>query len=90
VAAEKLAPFTRATHVKIGVRPGNPGDYAFGPSVPLGRGSVVASCGRSSIREWATMAGCGCPANFSTAWSYCAACGLAWTMGSSCKPRWQV
>jgi sugar phosphate isomerase/epimerase len=41
VAAEKLAPFARATHVKdIGVRPGNPRDFAFWPSVPLGRGLV--------------------------------------------------
>jgi sugar phosphate isomerase/epimerase len=41
VVAEKLAPFTRATHVKdIGVRRGDPKDFAFWPSVPLGRGLV--------------------------------------------------
>jgi sugar phosphate isomerase/epimerase len=41
VVAEKLAPFTRATHVKdIGVRRGDPQDFAFWPSVPLGKGLV--------------------------------------------------
>jgi sugar phosphate isomerase/epimerase len=41
VAAEKLAPFARATHVKdIGVRRGNPQEFAFWPSVPLGKGLV--------------------------------------------------
>jgi sugar phosphate isomerase/epimerase len=41
VVAEKLAPFTRATHVKdVGVRPGDPKEFAFWPSVPLGRGLV--------------------------------------------------
>ncbi len=41
VVAEKLAPFTRATHVKdLGVRPGNPRDYSFWPSVPIGEGLV--------------------------------------------------
>ncbi len=39
--AAKLAPFTRATHVKdIGVRRGDPKDFAFWPSVPLGKGLV--------------------------------------------------
>ena len=41
VVAAKLAPLARATHVKdIGVRPGDPKDFAFWPSVPLGRGLV--------------------------------------------------
>jgi sugar phosphate isomerase/epimerase len=41
VVAEKLAPFARATHVKdVGVRRGDPKDFAFWPSVPLGRGLV--------------------------------------------------
>jgi sugar phosphate isomerase/epimerase len=41
VVAEKLAPFTRATHIKdIWVRAGDPNDFAFWPSVPLGRGLV--------------------------------------------------
>jgi sugar phosphate isomerase/epimerase len=41
VVAEKLAPFARATHVKdIGVQRGDPRDFAFWPSVPLGRGLV--------------------------------------------------
>jgi sugar phosphate isomerase/epimerase len=41
VVATKLAPFTRATHVKdIGVRRGDPKDFAFWPSVPLGKGLV--------------------------------------------------
>ncbi|HEX5272123.1 MAG TPA: sugar phosphate isomerase/epimerase family protein [Gemmataceae bacterium] len=39
--AEKLAPLARATHVKdIGVRRGNPKEFAFWPSVPLGAGLV--------------------------------------------------
>jgi sugar phosphate isomerase/epimerase len=39
--AEKLAPLARATHIKdIGVRRGNPQEFAFWPSVPLGRGLV--------------------------------------------------
>jgi sugar phosphate isomerase/epimerase len=39
--AEKLAPLARATHIKdIGVRRGNPRDFAFWPSVPLGKGLV--------------------------------------------------
>jgi sugar phosphate isomerase/epimerase len=39
--AEKLAPFARATHVKdVGTRPGDPKEFAFWPSVPLGRGLV--------------------------------------------------
>ena len=41
VVAEKLAPFARATHVKdVWVRRGDPKDFAFWPSVPLGRGLV--------------------------------------------------
>jgi sugar phosphate isomerase/epimerase len=41
MVAQKLAPFTRATHVKdIGVRPGDPKEFSFWPSVPLGKGLV--------------------------------------------------
>ena len=41
MVAEKLAPFTRATHIKdIWVRAGDPNEFAFWPSVPLGRGLV--------------------------------------------------
>jgi sugar phosphate isomerase/epimerase len=41
VVAQKLAPFARATHVKdIGVQRGDPKDFAFWPSVPLGKGLV--------------------------------------------------
>jgi sugar phosphate isomerase/epimerase len=41
IVAAKLAPLARATHVKdIGVRPGDPKDFAFWPSVPLGKGLV--------------------------------------------------
>jgi sugar phosphate isomerase/epimerase len=41
VVAEKLAPFARATHVKdVTAQPGDPKDFAFWPSVPLGRGLV--------------------------------------------------
>lgn len=41
VVAEKLAPFTRATHIKdiVALR-GNPRDYSFWPSVPLGEGLI--------------------------------------------------
>jgi sugar phosphate isomerase/epimerase len=39
--AAKLAPLARATHVKdVGVRRGNPREFAFWPSVPLGAGLV--------------------------------------------------
>jgi sugar phosphate isomerase/epimerase len=41
VVAAKLAPLARATHIKdLWVRPGDPRDFAFWPSVPLGRGLV--------------------------------------------------
>ena len=41
VVAEKLAPFTRATHIKdLTAYKGNPRDYSFWPSVPLGDGLV--------------------------------------------------
>jgi len=41
VVAEKLAPFTRATHIKdLAALRGNPRDYSFWPSVPLGDGLV--------------------------------------------------
>ncbi len=39
--ARTLAPFARATHVKdLGVRRGNPREFSFWPSVPLGEGLV--------------------------------------------------
>jgi sugar phosphate isomerase/epimerase len=39
--ASKLAPFARATHVKdIGVQRGDPKDFFFWPSVPLGDGLI--------------------------------------------------
>ena len=40
-AALKLAPYARATHVKdIRASSGNPHDFSFWPSVPLGRGLI--------------------------------------------------
>lgn len=39
--AEKLAPYTRATHVKDCVTwRGSPLDFSFLPSVPLGQGTI--------------------------------------------------
>lgn len=41
VAAKTLAPWTRATHIKdIGVRRGDPKQFGFWPSVPLGEGLI--------------------------------------------------
>lgn len=41
VAIDKLAPYARATHVKdIAPHRGNPREFAFWPSVPLGRGLI--------------------------------------------------
>lgn len=41
VVAEKLAPFTRATHIKdLTAYKGNPRDYSFWPSVPFGDGLI--------------------------------------------------
>jgi sugar phosphate isomerase/epimerase len=41
VVAQQLAPFTRATHIKdLSVFRGNPRDFTFWPSVPLGDGLV--------------------------------------------------
>jgi sugar phosphate isomerase/epimerase len=41
MVAEKLAPFTRATHIKdVWGEPGAPKDFASWPSVPLGKGVV--------------------------------------------------
>jgi sugar phosphate isomerase/epimerase len=41
LVAKKLAPFARATHIKdLWVRRGDPKDFAFWPSVPLGKGLV--------------------------------------------------
>jgi sugar phosphate isomerase/epimerase len=39
--AAKLAPLARATHIKdLGVRRGDPKEFSFWPSVPLGKGLV--------------------------------------------------
>jgi sugar phosphate isomerase/epimerase len=41
VVAEKLAPFARATHIKdLTAHRGNPRDFHFWPSVPLGEGII--------------------------------------------------
>jgi 3-oxoisoapionate decarboxylase len=41
VAIEKLAPYARATHIKdITAKSGNPREFAFWPSVPLGQGLI--------------------------------------------------
>lgn len=41
VVIEKLAPYARATHVKdIAARSGNPREFAFWPSVPVGKGLI--------------------------------------------------
>ena len=41
VAIDKLAPYARATHVKdIVANGGNPRDFAFWPSVPVGKGLI--------------------------------------------------
>jgi 3-oxoisoapionate decarboxylase len=41
VAIELLAPYARATHVKdIAAKGGNPREFAFWPSVPVGRGLI--------------------------------------------------
>jgi sugar phosphate isomerase/epimerase len=41
VAVKKLAPFARASHIKdITAKRGNPREFAFWPSVPLGKGLI--------------------------------------------------
>ncbi|WP_341645532.1 sugar phosphate isomerase/epimerase family protein [Thauera sp. SDU_THAU2] len=41
VAIEKLAPYARATHIKdVAAHRGNPREFAFWPSVPVGRGLI--------------------------------------------------
>jgi sugar phosphate isomerase/epimerase len=41
VVAERLAPWACATHIKdLGVRPGDPKEFGFWPSVPVGEGLV--------------------------------------------------
>lgn len=41
VAIEKLAPYARATHIKdVVAKGGNPRDFAFWPSVPVGKGLI--------------------------------------------------
>jgi sugar phosphate isomerase/epimerase len=50
--AAKLAPLARATHVKdVGVRRGNPREFGFWPSVPLGAGLVDIPRVLSLLRE---------------------------------------
>ena len=50
--AETLAPFARATHIKdIGVLRGNPKEFAFWPSVPLGRGLVDLKAVLRALRK---------------------------------------
>lgn len=41
VAARKLVPYARATHIKdVAARTGDPHEFSFWPSVPLGRGLI--------------------------------------------------
>lgn len=41
VAIQKLAPFARATHIKdVAAKGGNPREFAFWPSVPVGKGLI--------------------------------------------------
>jgi len=52
VVAAQLAPLARATHIKdIGVRPGDPQEFSFWPSVPLGRGLVDIGYVLALLRE---------------------------------------
>ena len=52
IAAEKLAPFARATHVKdVVARSGNPREFSFWPSVPLGRGLIDVGAIIGWLRE---------------------------------------
>lgn len=52
VVASKLAPFARATHIKdLWVRGGDPNDFAFWPSVPLGRGLIDLGRVLDSLRK---------------------------------------
>ncbi|MDB5847603.1 MAG: sugar phosphate isomerase/epimerase, partial [Rhodoferax sp.] len=52
VAIEKLAPFARATHVKdVTAQGGNPRDFAFWPSVPLGRGLIDLPRAFKALRQ---------------------------------------
>jgi len=52
VVAAKLAPFARATHIKdVWVRRGDPKDFAFWPSVPLGKGLVDIGCILGYLRK---------------------------------------
>ncbi|MBM3994352.1 MAG: sugar phosphate isomerase/epimerase [Planctomycetes bacterium] len=52
VVAKKLAPFARATHIKdLSVRPGNPRDYSFWPSVPVGQGLIDMRSVISYLRD---------------------------------------
>jgi sugar phosphate isomerase/epimerase len=52
VAAKKLAPYARATHVKdITAKGGDPREFAFWPSVPLGRGVIDLATIFAYLRE---------------------------------------
>jgi len=51
-AIEKLAPYARATHVKdIAAKGGNPRDFSFWPSVPLGQGLIDIPRAFSDLRK---------------------------------------
>lgn len=54
-AARKLAPYARATHVKdiaanTATKHGNPRDFAFWPSVPLGQGVIDLAASLGLLR----------------------------------------
>lgn len=52
VAIDKLAPYTRATHVKdVAAQGGNPRDFAFWPSVPLGQGLIDLPRALAALRK---------------------------------------
>jgi sugar phosphate isomerase/epimerase len=51
-AARKLAPYAAATHIKdLGVGKGSPREFAFWPSVPLGRGIIDIAAIVSILKE---------------------------------------
>jgi sugar phosphate isomerase/epimerase len=52
LVAEKLAPWTRATHIKdLTAQGGNPRDFHFWPSVPLGKGIIDLPAVLRSLRK---------------------------------------
>jgi sugar phosphate isomerase/epimerase len=51
-AIRKLAPYARATHIKdVAARRGNPRDFAFWPSVPLGQGLIDLPAAFDALRQ---------------------------------------